>query len=314
LRSIKKTVVNKTKKIKLGAKLLTMIKSMTGYGKAECELSTKKITIEIKSLNSKQLDINTRISGIYREKDIEIRKIISDRLERGKVDFNLYCEHLGAESSATINKPIVNNYYNQLIDIYRELNMEMTELALQTILRLPDSVKVEHEELDEQEWILIVSKINEAIDKLNMFREQEGKALESDILSHIDQIRQLKNLVDPYETERIDRIKTRLTDALNNLSVNGQSDPNRFEQELIFYLEKLDINEEKVRLENHCVYFYETIKEPIPSGKKLGFIAQEIGREINTMGSKANHSEIQKLVIVMKDELEKIKEQLLNIL
>ncbi|NLU38387.1 MAG: YicC family protein [Bacteroidales bacterium] len=291
-----------------------MIKSMTGYGKAECELSTKKITIEIKSLNSKQLDINTRISGIYREKDIEIRKIISDRLERGKVDFNLYCEHLGAESSATINKPIVNNYYNQLIDIYHELNMEMTELALQTILRLPDSVKVEHEELDEQEWILIVSKINEAIDKLNMFREQEGKALESDILSHIDQIRQLKNLVDPYETERIDRIKTRLTDALNNLSVNGQSDPNRFEQELIFYLEKLDINEEKVRLENHCVYFYETIKEPIPSGKKLGFIAQEIGREINTMGSKANHSEIQKLVIVMKDELEKIKEQLLNIL
>jgi len=276
--------------------------------------SHKKITIEIKSLNSKQLDINTRISGIYREKDIEIRKIISDRLERGKVDFNLYCEHLGAESSATINKPIVNNYYNQLIDIYRELNMEMTELALQTILRLPDSVKVEHEELDEQEWILIVSKINEAIDKLNMFREQEGKALESDILSHIDQIRQLKNLVDPYETERIDRIKTRLTDALNNLSVNGQSDPNRFEQELIFYLEKLDINEEKVRLENHCVYFYETIKEPIPSGKKLGFIAQEIGREINTMGSKANHSEIQKLVIVMKDELEKIKEQLLNIL
>jgi len=287
---------------------------MTGYGKAECELPTKKITIEIKSLNSKQLDINTRISGIYREKDIEIRKIISDRLERGKVDFNLYCEHLGAESSATINKPIVNNYYNQLIDIYRELNMEMTELALQTILRLPDSVKVEHEELDEQEWILIVSKINEAIDKLNMFREQEGKALESDILSHIDQIRQLKNLVDPYETERIDRVKTRLTEALTNLSVNGQSDPNRFEQELIFYLEKLDINEEKVRLENHCVYFYETIKEPIPSGKKLGFIAQEIGREINTMGSKANHSEIQKLVIVMKDELEKIKEQLLNIL
>lgn len=287
---------------------------MTGYGKAECELPTKKITIEIKSLNSKQLDINTRISGIYREKDIEIRKIISDRLERGKVDFNLYCEQLGAESSATINKPIVNNYYSQLIDIYRELNMEMTELALQTILRLPDSVKVEHEELDEQEWILIVSKINEAIDKLNMFREQEGKALESDILSHVDQIRQLKNLVDPYETERIERVKTRLSDALNNLAINGQSDPNRFEQELIFYLEKLDINEEKVRLENHCVYFYETIKEPIPSGKKLGFIAQEIGREINTMGSKANHSEIQKLVIVMKDELEKIKEQLLNIL
>jgi len=287
---------------------------MTGYGKAECELPSKKVTIEIKSLNSKQLDINTRISGIYREKDLEIRKIISDKLERGKVDFSLYCEQLGTESSANINKPIVNSYFKQLSEIYSELNMEISELALQTILRLPDSVKVEHEELDEEEWKQIVEKIHEAIDKLNQFRIQEGSALKADIVSHIEQILLLRNQVDPYESERVERVKMRLTDAMNSLSTNIQTDPNRFEQEMIFYLEKLDINEEKVRLENHCTYFMEVIKDPIPSGKKLGFIAQEIGREINTMGSKANHSEIQKLVIVMKDELEKIKEQLLNIL
>jgi uncharacterized protein (TIGR00255 family) len=291
-----------------------MIKSMTGYGKTECELPSKKITIEIKSLNSKQLDINTRLPGIYREKDIEIRKIISDKVERGKVDFSIYCEQLGSESSAIINKPIINSYYSQLADIYKEHNIEMSEVAIQTILRLPDSVKVEHEELDEEEWKSIVEKIHAAIDKLNQFREQEGTALEADIISHIDLILSLRNQVDPYEPERVERVKTRLTDAMNSLSTNIQADPNRFEQEMIFYLEKLDINEEKVRLENHCAYFLDTIKEPIPSGKKLGFIAQEIGREINTMGSKANHSEIQKLVIVMKDELEKIKEQLLNIL
>ena len=287
---------------------------MTGYGKAECELPSKKITIEIKSLNSKQLDINSRFPGIYREKDIEVRKIIAEKLERGKVDFSLYCEQLGLESNAVINKPIVNAYYTQLAEIYRDLNMEMSELAITSILRLPDAVKVDHEELDEEEWKMIVSRINAAIDMLNSFRVQEGNALEADIVSHIDLIVKLKNQIEPYESERIERIKTRLTDALSNLSDNVQADPNRFEQELIFYLEKLDINEEKVRLENHCTYFIETINEPYPSGKKLAFIAQEIGREINTLGSKANHSEIQKLVIKMKDELEKIKEQLLNIL
>lgn len=292
----------------------SMIKSMTGYGKSECELPSKKITIEIKSLNSKQLDINTRIPSIYREKDIEIRKIIGERLERGKVDFNLYCEQLGDESNANINKSIVLSYHRQLLDIYSELNMEMTERTVQGILRLPDSVKVNYEELDENEWKLILEKIEEAIGRLNKFREQEGNALKEDIVSHIDNIRSLKEQVTPYESERIDRVKLKLNDALANLSGNVQSDPNRFEQELIFYLEKMDINEEKVRLENHCKYFLETIKEPIPSGKKLGFIAQEIGREINTLGSKANHTEIQKLVIVMKDELEKIKEQSLNIL
>jgi uncharacterized protein (TIGR00255 family) len=291
-----------------------MIKSMTGYGKSECELPSKKITIEVKSLNSKQLDINTRIPSIYREKDIEIRKLIGERLERGKVDFNLYCEQLGDESNANINKSIVLSYHRQLMDIYSELNLEMTERTIQGILRLPDSVKVNYEELDEKEWIQILAKIEEAIDRLNKFREQEGKALKEDIVSHIDNIRALKDQVTPYESERIERVKQKLNEALANLSGNAQSDPNRFEQELIFYLEKMDINEEKVRLENHCKYFLETIKEPIPSGKKLGFIAQEIGREINTLGSKANHTEIQKLVIIMKDELEKIKEQSLNIL
>ncbi len=291
-----------------------MIKSMTGYGRAECELPSKKITIEIKSLNSKQLDINARFPGIYREKDIEVRKIIAERLERGKVDFNLYCEQLGEESNASINKQIVKNYYNQLLDVCSELKLELTEHSFQSILRLPDAVKIDHEELDEEEWKIILDKIGFAIDKLNQFRDQEGKALEADMISHIENIVDLKDRVQQYESERIEKIKSRLSDALNSISSNVQSDPNRFEQELIFYLEKLDINEEKVRLQNHCNYFLETIKEPIPSGKKLGFITQEIGREINTLGSKANHTEIQKLVIIMKDELEKIKEQSLNVL
>ncbi len=291
-----------------------MIKSMTGYGKSECELPSKKITIEIKSLNSKQLDINARFPSIYREKDIEVRKLIGERLERGKVDFNLYCEQHGDVSNANINKGIVLNYYKQLADIYKELNLELTETSIQSLLRLPDSVKVDYEELDEKEWVIILQKIEEAIEKLNNFRVQEGQALKEDIVSHIKNIMSLKDQVLPYENERIEKVKQKLTEALGNLSGNVQSDPNRFEQELIFYLEKIDINEEKVRLENHCKYFLETIKEPIPSGKKLGFIAQEIGREINTLGSKANHQEIQKLVIVMKDELEKIKEQSLNIL
>jgi uncharacterized protein (TIGR00255 family) len=287
---------------------------MTGYGKTECELPSKKITIEIKSLNSKQLDINTRFPGIYREKDIEVRKIIAEKVERGKIDFNIYCEQLGSESLAILNKPVINSYFSQLSEIYRELNMDMTELTIQSILRLPDSVKIDHEELDENEWKLILEKIHLAINNLNLFREQEGKVLEADIINHIDTIVMLKKQVEPFENERIEKIKARLYDALNSISGNIQSDPNRFEQEMIFYLEKLDINEEKVRLINHCNYFLETIKEPYPSGKKLAFIAQEIGREINTLGSKANHTDIQKLVIEMKDELEKIKEQLLNIL
>lgn len=291
-----------------------MIKSMTGYGKAECELASRKITVEIKSLNSKQLDINSRFSSTYREKDLEVRRILSEQLIRGKIDFSLYCEQLGDSSSAAINKPVVLSYYHQMEDIYSELNIPISELAVQTIMRLPDAVKIDHSELDETEWAIILKTISDAIRQVQQFRIQEGLALEADIISHIDRIIELKNKVEPFEEERIERVKNRLNDALKDLSGNVQADQNRFEQELIFYLEKLDINEEKVRLENHCQYFVETLNDDNETGKKLGFIAQEIGREINTMGSKANHSDIQKLVIQMKDELEKIKEQTLNIL
>lgn len=290
-----------------------MIKSMTGYGKAECELPSKKVTIEIKSLNSKQLDINTRLPNIYKSKDLEIRKIIAEKLFRGKIDFILYFDQLGDETNSVINAPVVKNYFKQLASVCDDLELEISERAIHTIMRLPDAVKTEHEQLDEKEWAVIASCINEAIDKLDQFRQQEGEALHTDIVEQIRTIQQLKSEVEPYENERIERVKTRLTDALKELKSNIQSDQNRFEQELIFYLEKLDINEEKVRLDNHCTYFLETLNDEAP-GKKLAFISQEIGREINTMGSKANHAEIQKLVIGMKDALERIKEQTLNIL
>lgn len=286
---------------------------MTGFGKAECELPNKKITIEIKSLNSKQLDIYSRFPSTYKVKDIEVRKLISDRLVRGKVEFNMFSESLGEESNSAINQPIVKKYYQQAKTIYDEIGIELSEVSMQTILRLPDSIKTEHLELDEDEWALILEKIKEAIAKLDEFRVQEGSALEIDIMAQVNSIIELKEMVTPYEEERMDRVKLKLTEALKDLQNNVQNDQNRFEQELIFYLERLDINEEKVRLENHCQYFIETLTEASP-GKKLGFIAQEIGREINTMGSKANHTEIQKLVIQMKEALEKIKEQALNIL
>ncbi|HPR60634.1 MAG TPA: YicC family protein [Prolixibacteraceae bacterium] len=290
-----------------------MIKSMTGYGKAECELSDKKISIEIKTLNSKQPDISTRLPNLYKSKDIEIRKIISEKIIRGKVEMVLYYENLGEESNAKINTPVVKNYFKQLRTVYTDLGFEVDQMTIPTIIRLPDAVKIEHEELNEEEWGKIAEMIKSALEKLDAFRVQEGAALEQDIVSQIESILKLRDMVSPFETERIEQVRTRLSDTLKDLSNNIQYDQNRFEQELIFYLEKLDINEEKVRLENHCKYFMDTLKEPTP-GKKLGFISQEIGREINTMGSKANHAEIQKLVIQMKDALERIKEQSLNVL
>ncbi len=307
-------ITKNIKKHYFSAKFTHMIKSMTGYGKAECELPSKKITIEIKSLNSKQLDINTRLPNLYKSKDIEIRKMIAEKMIRGKIDLILYYDQLGDETNANINTPIVKNYFEQLKSVYTDLNLEMSERAIQAILRLPDAVKINHEELDEEEWQIISECIMDAIEKLDQFRIQEGAAMQTDICSQINAIRELKDQVTPFEPERIDQVKTKLTDALSTLQNNVQSDPNRFEQELIYYLEKLDINEEKVRLENHCIYFLETIEKEKAPGKKLGFISQEIGREINTMGSKANHAEIQKLVIKMKDALERIKEQSLNIL
>lgn len=286
---------------------------MTGYGKAECEFPRKKITIEIKSLNSKQLDINTRLPNIYKAKDIEIRKLIAEKLVRGKVEMSLYFEQMGEETNASINQAVVKNYYEQLMSVYNDLGLAPGENMIHTIMRMPDAVKVGYDELDEEEWEMIADKINEALDSLNQFREQEGQSLEDDLRNQVAIILQLKEEVTPFEDERIDRIKSRISDALKDIKNNVQNDPNRFEQELIFYLEKLDINEEKVRLSNHCKYFLETLEEDTP-GKKLAFISQEIGREINTMGSKANHAEIQKLVIRMKEALEKIKEQSLNAL
>ena len=287
---------------------------MTGFGKAEFEVNNKKFTIEIKSLNSKQVDINTRIPAIYREKDIQIRKELSDKLERGKIDFNIYVESLGDESNSKINEPILKSYFKQLSKISADLNLTADYTTLQAALRLPDVVKTEYQTLDEEEWGIILKNIRSAIADIDTFRVQEGDALKIDILKSIELIQSLLVQIEPYEDQRIEALRTRLTENLDKLSLNGNVDKNRFEQELIFYLEKLDINEEKVRLSNHCVYFTDTVAESVPTGKKLAFISQEIGREINTIGSKANNTEIQRIVVQMKDYLERVKEQLLNVL
>ena len=291
-----------------------MIKSMTGYGKSEFEAGNKKITVELKSLNSKQLDINSRIPMLYREKDLVIRKEISEKLLRGKMDFSLYIENLGQETNSIINANIVSSYYRQLSKIQENIGLPVTETIMQSIMRLPDTVKTNFEELDEKEWETIFVKIKTVIESVDRFRIQEGAALEKDICSHIIEIQTLLEQIPPFEIQRIENIKVRIQDGLKEIATNGNLDKNRFEQELIYYLEKLDINEEKVRLANHCTYFLENIETNKAVGKKLGFIAQEIGREINTIGSKANETNIQRLVVQMKDALEKIKEQLLNVL
>lgn len=291
-----------------------MIKSMTGYGKAEFETQNKKITLELKSLNSKQLDINTRIPAVYREKDLVIRKEISEKLVRGKMDFSLYLENLGTQSNSVINEDIVAGYFNQLSNIHGKLGLPISEQMMHSIMRLPDAVKTVYEELNEEEWNMIYSNIKKVIDAVDQFRIQEGSALEKDIRNNINEITQLLEQVEPFEKQRIENIKSRIHDGLNEINLNGNLDKNRFEQELIYYMEKLDINEEKVRLINHCDYFMETMESNGVVGKKLGFIAQEIGREINTLGSKANESNIQRIVVQMKDALERIKEQMLNVL
>jgi uncharacterized protein (TIGR00255 family) len=291
-----------------------MIKSMTGFGKAEFEVNNKKITIEIKSLNSKQIDINTRTPALYREKDIIIRKELSEKLARGKVDFNIYVENLGDESNSKINEPIVKSYFEQLSKISSDLDLAIDHTTLQASMRLPDVVKTEYETLDESEWGTIFENIQKALTDINGFRVQEGQALLTDITGNVNSIQSLLAEIEPFEGLRIEAVRARLTENLDKVKLNTNVDQNRFEQELIFYLEKLDINEEKVRLTNHCEYFLETIAQPVPTGKKLGFISQELGREINTIGSKANETNIQRIVVQMKDHLERIKEQLLNVL
>ncbi len=291
-----------------------MIRSMTGFGKTEFEVGTKKITLEIKSLNSKQLDINTRVPSMYREKDLEIRRLISEMLTRGKVDFALYLDNLGTESTSRINAAIIKDYYSQLKDVYQDLGLDLNETVMQSILRLPETVKTVYEELDETEWLMVRENLIKTLDELNRFRDQEGLALKADIDANIANILDLLNQVEPFEAQRMENVKTKIRESLDSLQLNGSLDKNRFEQELIYYMEKLDINEEKVRLANHCRYFDETMNDGEPSGRKLGFIAQEIGREINTLGSKANESNLQRIVVQMKDNLEKIKEQVLNVL
>lgn len=292
-----------------------MLISMTGFGKATLELENKKVSIEIKSLNSKQLDINTRIPNLYKEKDLVLRNEIKNQLERGKVELSVFIESVGTDKETKINKPIVEAYYQQLSELSSELGIPMDkEPILQTIVKLPDALKTEHQELDEEEWNQIFAGFKSAVADLNSFRKQEGEALQVDIFERIANIEKLLEEVPQYETKRIETVKTRINDNLKDFVEKQNVDKNRFEQEIIYYLEKLDITEEKVRLENHCKYFIETAKNGKSIGKKLGFIAQEIGREINTLGSKANDSDIQKIVIQMKDELEKIKEQLLNVL
>jgi uncharacterized protein (TIGR00255 family) len=282
---------------------------MTGFGKATLQLPTKKITVEIKSLNSKGLDLNTRMPSIFREMELGLRNQLSHRLERGKIDFALYIEVTGEETSSKINVPIVKGYINQMKAVIP--NADETEL-MKMAVRMPDALKTEREEIDENEWSSIQKVIDDAINNIAQFRKDEGVALEKEFLHRIANIMTLMNNAVTYDAERVDTVKTRLKTALDELKVN--IDENRFEQELIFYLEKYDITEEKVRLENHLNYFIETLAGTEANGRKLGFITQEMGREINTMGSKSNHSEMQKLVVMMKDELEKIKEQVLNVL
>jgi uncharacterized protein (TIGR00255 family) len=291
-----------------------MIKSMTGYGKAIAETQQKKITIEIKSLNSKQLDINTRLPWLYKEKEIEIRNMISQALERGKIDLTIVFDNLDEEFIPVINKTIVKKYFGQLKEIAAELNISFDENILPTIMRLPETMKSEKQELSIEEWQIVKAQITEAISMLDLYRIEEGKALEQDIRNSLQRITASLGNIESFEEERITRVKEKLTSILEE-NINSENiDRNRFEQELIFYLEKFDINEEKVRLKKHCEYFVETLASPSPNGKVLGFIGQEMGREINTIGSKANDASIQKLVVMMKDDLEKVKEQSLNVL
>ncbi len=291
-----------------------MVQSMTGFGKATCEYGNKKIVVEIKSLNSKQLDLSTRISGLYREKDIEIRAELSQQLERGKIDFALYVDNSGKESVSQINQSVLMAYYEQIKQISEKTGMELPSNWFEVLLRLPDALKTDIVEMDENEWVEIKSAINQAIEQLKEFRIQEGKSLENVFTTKINRIAELLEQIAPFESERIEKIKAKLEENLQSISDKISYDNNRLEQELIFYIEKLDVNEEKVRLKTHLDYFIETMDHEKSPGKKLGFIAQEIGREINTLGSKSNHSEMQKIVVLMKDELEQIKEQVLNVL
>lgn len=285
-----------------------MIQSMTGYGKQVLQLPTKKITVELKSLNSKNLDINARIPQAYREKELSLRKQIADTLVRGKVDFGLYVEITGEETTAEVNQAVVKKYMEQLAGIAQGDALKLLELAL----RMPDTMKTDKDDINAQEFQAITDTLSQALNALQQFRLEEGRALEHDFNHRLALLRQLLEQVVAIDPERLNSIRERLEKAIADLKI--EVDQNRFEQELIYYLEKYDITEEKVRLGNHLDYFATTLNSDDSNGKKLGFICQEIGREINTIGSKSNYAPMQQLVVQMKDELEKIKEQLLNVL
>lgn len=281
---------------------------MTGFGKASLQLPNKKITVEIKSLNSKGLDLSVRMPSAFREMELGLRNKIAQKLERGKIDFSLFVEVTGEETSSKINVPIVKAYIKQMKEVVDGDETELLKMAV----RMPDALKTEREEIDEADWGMIEGVITQALENIQDFRVTEGVALEKEFLVRISNILSLMNETVALDGERIQNVKDRLHNAIEELKLNV--DENRFEQELIYYLEKMDITEEKVRLENHLNYFIETLAGSEANGRKLGFITQEMGREINTMGSKSNHAKMQKLVVHMKDELEKIKEQVLNVL
>ncbi len=287
-----------------------MIQSMTGYGKATSLFEEKKINVEIKSLNSKALDLSIRIAPLYREKEMEIRNLLAKTLERGKIDVNIWIE----KDVTPINTSLIENYYNQIKAISEQIQIPLPADWFSTLLRMPDVLtRVDIQELGEEEWNVVSQTISKALNQLIDFRKQEGLALEKKFTEKLDNIERLLHSIEPYEKERITKIRERITDALEK-TLSIDYDKNRLEQELIYYIEKLDINEEKQRLANHLKYFRETMTNGHGQGKKLGFIAQEMGREINTTGSKSNQAEMQNIVVQMKDELEQIKEQVLNVM
>ncbi len=291
-----------------------MLLSMTGFGKATTELTDKKIVVEIKSLNSKQLDLSARIPNAYKEKEIELRNTIARVLERGKVEVNIYTENVGKVVSTQINQNVLEAYYQQIKQSATQLGVaEPGESLFNILLRMPDVMKSETQEVSDAEWEALNSSVKQAIVQLIEFRLQEGKMLEDLFRSKIANIARLLNEVEQYETERVEKIRLRIEEALQKIGEKDY-DKNRLEQEMIYYIEKLDVNEEKNRLNNHLQYFIETMEGKSGQGKKLGFILQEIGREINTLGSKSNHAEMQKIVVQMKDDLEQMKEQILNVM
>lgn len=290
-----------------------MIYSMTGYGKAIAELNNKKVTVEIKSLNSKQLDLSVRLPNVYKEHELDLRNYILKELSRGKVDLLIYIEHMGEANNSVINQEVLASYHRQITEVSKALNIDTPSDWFATLLRLPDALKHEVQEADETEWNAVMLAVKEAVESLQAFRAQEGEMLQRLFEAKISAIDKLLLEISTYEEERIERVKAKILESLQKIS-DFDYDKNRFEQELIYHIERLDINEEKLRLKNHLNYFIETINNEEGQGKKLNFIAQEIGREVNTMGSKSNHAEMQKIVVNMKDELEQIKEQILNVL